>query len=114
MNEHIRELSSAVADEVSRFVKDYQESAKFKFGGGVGEQAVPFNAEGIFLGAIAGLGTMGALAVCAAVVAAGSNLGGYLLVGSIVSSLSAMGDQRWRNLRRSLAPCRLLAGRSPS
>lgn len=50
-----------------------------------------FNAKGAFIGALAGLGTFGALATWASVVAAGSNLGGYILAAKIVSMLSTVG-----------------------
>ncbi|MFC0337613.1 Helix-turn-helix [Kushneria avicenniae] len=50
-----------------------------------------FNAKGAFIGALAGFGTFGALATWASVVAAGSNLGGYILAAKIVSMLSSIG-----------------------
>lgn len=58
---------------------------------GIGKVSVPFNAQGVFLGAVASLGTYGALSAWVAVVTAGSNLGGYLLVPSVVSFLSSIG-----------------------
>lgn len=50
-----------------------------------------FDSKGVFMGAIAGLTTFGALATWATVVAAGSNLGAYLLIPSVVSFLSGLG-----------------------
>lgn len=51
----------------------------------------PFDAKGAFLSALTGVGAAGALAGWAAVVAGGSNLGGYILAAKVVGWLSAMG-----------------------
>ncbi|ONF42505.1 hypothetical protein BTO32_14930 [Marinobacter lutaoensis] len=50
-----------------------------------------FNAKGAFIGSLASLGTFGALASWASVVAGGSNLGGYILAAKITSALAAIG-----------------------
>lgn len=50
-----------------------------------------FDFDRAFAAGLAGLTTYGALAVWATVVAAGSNLGSYILVAKIVSALSAIG-----------------------
>ena len=50
-----------------------------------------FNAKGAFIMALSSAGTFGALAAWASVVAAGSNLGGYILVAKVVSALAAIG-----------------------
>lgn len=50
-----------------------------------------FDAKSAFLSALTGVGAAGALAGWAAVVAAGSNLGAYILAAKIVGWLSAMG-----------------------
>lgn len=52
---------------------------------------IPFDSRGAFIAALSGLGTYGALATWASVVAAGSNLGAYILTAKVVSALSAMG-----------------------
>lgn len=52
---------------------------------------IPFDSRGAFIAALSGLGTFGALATWASVVAAGSNLGAYILTAKVVSILSAMG-----------------------
>ncbi|MEG4332203.1 MULTISPECIES: dynamin family protein [unclassified Microcoleus] len=49
--------------------------------------SIPFDTKGAFLGGIAGLGAYGALAAWAASL---GNLGGYILVGKLVSLLSAL------------------------
>lgn len=50
-----------------------------------------FDSRAAFLAGLAGAGTYGALSVWAAAVAAGSNLGAYILSAKVVSALSAMG-----------------------
>ena len=52
---------------------------------------IPFDSRGAFIAGLSGLGTFGALATWASVVAAGSNLGAYILTAKVVSVLSAMG-----------------------
>ncbi len=49
---------------------------------------IPFDAQGAFLGGLAGLGSIGALSAWAAAL---GNLGGYILVAKLVSLLSALG-----------------------
>jgi transcriptional regulator with XRE-family HTH domain len=51
----------------------------------------PFDAQTAFLSALTGAGTAGALAGWAAVVAGGSNLGGYILAAKITGWLTALG-----------------------
>jgi hypothetical protein len=55
------------------------------------EVDIPFNAKGAFMGALAGIGTVGGLGAWAAAAAAGSNLGGYILVSQVVGWLSSIG-----------------------
>lgn len=50
-----------------------------------------FNAKGAFVLSLTACGTWGALAAWASVVAAGSNLGGYILIAKVVSALAAVG-----------------------
>jgi hypothetical protein len=57
----------------------------------LGGLAVPFDARAAFLGALAAGGAFGALSVWAATVAAGNNLGAWLLVPQVVSLLSRLG-----------------------
>ena len=52
---------------------------------------IPFNAKGAFMGALASIGTVGGLSAWAAAAAAGSNLGGYILVSQVVGWLSSVG-----------------------
>ena len=50
-----------------------------------------FNTKAAFISALSGIGTVGALSVWASVVAGGSNLGAYILIGKIVGWLSSIG-----------------------
>lgn len=77
--------------EIEALLNDYQNSNRFAGDIKIGAMSVPFNARGVFLGALAGAGTAGALAAWASVVAAGSNLGAYLLVPTVVGYLSTIG-----------------------
>ena len=51
-------------------------------------ESVPFDAQGAFLGGLAGIGTLGALSLWASAM---GNLGGYILVAKLASVLSALG-----------------------
>jgi transcriptional regulator with XRE-family HTH domain len=51
-------------------------------------ESVPFDAQGAFLGGLAGIGTLGALSIWASTM---GNLGGYILVAKLASVLSALG-----------------------
>lgn len=76
------------AEDVDSFLGEYQVSigeSEFLQGGW------DFNARATFMGALAGIGTFGALATWVSVAAAGSNLGAYLLIPSVVSFLSSIG-----------------------
>lgn len=77
-------LSSAVDAYLSGYDISLKDAGSFS-------SSWDFNAKGAFAGALAGLGTFGALATWASIVAAGSNLGGYILAAKIVSALSAIG-----------------------
>ena len=63
------------------------------FGHNEGAHSVDFlfDSRAAFIAGIAGAGTYGAISVWAATVAAGSNLGAYILTAKVVSALSAMG-----------------------
>jgi gas vesicle protein len=50
-----------------------------------------FNPRATFMGALAGISTFGALATWASIAAAGSNLGAYILIPTVVSFLSSIG-----------------------
>lgn len=84
----IKKKSERLSLEVDAFLSSYETSMDES---GTLKNSWDFNAKGAFAGALAGLGTFGALATWASVVAAGSNLGGYILAAKIVSALSAMG-----------------------
>lgn len=88
LDKDLKKKSEKLSTEVDAFLENYQTA--------IGDNSFlsnhwNFNAKGAFIGALAGFGTFGALATWASVVAAGSNLGGYILAAKIVSMLSAMG-----------------------
>lgn len=88
LDNNLQKKSETLSTEVDAFLENYQTA--------IGDNSFlgdhwSFNAKGAFIGALAGFGTFGALATWASVVAAGSNLGGYILAAKVVSMLSAMG-----------------------
>ncbi len=91
LNQFLGKRAEALTPEIENLLKDYQESGQIVNGLDLGALSVPFNAQGVFLGALAAAGTAGALAAWASVAAAGSNLGAYLLVPTVVSFLSSLG-----------------------
>jgi transcriptional regulator with XRE-family HTH domain len=80
-----------LAPEIDDILDCYRNAGNKVPGMEVGLISVPFDAQGIFLGALVGVGTFGALSAWAAAAAAGSNLGAYLLVPTVVSWLSSIG-----------------------
>ena len=91
LNAFLSKKAESLTPEINALLEDYQNSSQFGDDTHLEHLSIPFNAQGIFLGAIAGFGTFGALAAWAAVVAAGSNLGAYLLIPTVVSLLSSIG-----------------------
>lgn len=85
------ERANELLPEINDILADYQASGASAGKMDLGSLSVPFNAQGVFLGALAAAGTAGALAAWAAVATAGSNLGAYLLIPSVVSFLSSLG-----------------------
>lgn len=83
----IRIKSSDLGKEIDTFLEDYGP----KIDGSRLSDGWTFNARVAFMGALSGLGTVGALAAWAAIAAAGSNLGGYILVAQVVGWLSSIG-----------------------
>lgn len=85
---HLNGHSEKLKQEIEELLGIYAAAQEdLKLGG----LAVPFDARAAFLGALAAGGTFGALSVWAATVAAGSNLGAWLLVPQVVSLLSRLG-----------------------
>ena len=92
LQKDIGESTSSKSEQLSNAVNAFLDKYDASIGDdGVLSSSWNFNAKGAFAGALAGLGTFGALATWASVVAAGSNLGGYILAAKIVSALSAIG-----------------------
>ena len=87
-------LVDETRDVVEQFLKDYDARME-KFRNAVLEEGlrVPFDTKAVFLGGVAGLGTVGALGAWAATL---GNLGGYVIVSKVagalgLSSLTAAG-----------------------
>lgn len=74
--------------EIDNFLEGYTEAALDLPGRDRTAMSIPFDAQGAFLGGLAGLTTIGALSAWAAAL---GNLGGYILVAKLVSLLSALG-----------------------
>jgi hypothetical protein len=91
LNSFLAERAQELVPEIDDILADYQAAGTADGQMELGSLTVPFNAQGVFLGALAAAGTAGALATWAAVATAGSNLGAYLLIPSIVSFLSGLG-----------------------
>ena len=80
----IKVNSDKLKDEIEDFLTSYEgNSANFNQ-----PMKIPFDAQGAFLGGLAGLGSIGALSAWAVTL---GNLGGYILVAKLVSFLSALG-----------------------
>lgn len=88
ISEKTKAKSEKLSREVDAYLSGYDLSLKASASI---NDSWEFNAKGAFAGALAGIGTFGALATWASVVAAGSNLGGYILAAKLVSALSAVG-----------------------
>lgn len=88
LDNSLQKKSERLSTEVDSFLEQYQTAIGDNSNLG---DSWNFNAKGAFIGALAGFGTFGALATWASVVAAGSNLGGYILAAKIVSMLSSIG-----------------------
>ena len=85
INEEVAVVSQKFNDDLSGVLANLSSTVSHK------GSYTPFDAQGAFLSALTGVGAAGALAGWAAVVAGGSNLGGYILAAKIVGWLSAMG-----------------------
>ena len=83
-NEFVEELKINLENFQESFINGYKDK-KFK----INMNGFDFNRA--FASGLAGVSAYGALALWATIVAAGSNLGGYILVAKIVSALSAIG-----------------------
>lgn len=92
INQKISDLMLTQAKQLSNgidsMLADYPSSINVS-----GEQTggLAFNSSAAFMGALSGLGTVGALSVWASVAAAGSNLGGYILIAEAIGWLSSLG-----------------------
>lgn len=93
LNEFVTGRSKKLAKEIDALGKLYQQDLgkSYQQRGLSLDAAMPFDFQGAFIGGLAGATAYGALSVWAATVAAGSNLGAYILTAKVVSVLSAAG-----------------------
>ena len=84
---NIEEKGKLLGRQVDALLAEYD----VQFGDALDGITIPFDAQAVFLGSLASLGTFGALAGWATIVAGGSNLGAYLLVPQVVSLLARLG-----------------------
>ena len=85
LDKHVARKARKLADDIETLHGLYGESS------GDLRAKIPFDSRGAFIAALSGLGAYGALATWASVVAAGSNLGAYILTAKVVGALSAIG-----------------------
>lgn len=86
INPILKEKSKILSKEIDEFLDEYNKVQNLN------ERInLDFNSSSAFIGAAASLSTFGALATWAATATAGSNLGAYLLVPTMVSWLSGIG-----------------------
>jgi len=88
MKKTSKEFSNEVKNELDQYKSDIDDGMDI---GGVHIDMSDFNFTRAFASGLTGVAAYGALAVWANAVAAGSNLGAYILVAKIVSALSALG-----------------------
>ena len=88
INDGIKIKANELGEEIDVFLDGYGptiDKAALQAGGW------DFNARVAFMSAMSGIGTIGALAAWASIAAAGSNLGGYILIAQVVGWLSSIG-----------------------
>lgn len=91
LNAFLERRAQDLVPEIESLLEEFDSAANtVEFGREISVKT-PFNARGAFLGAIAATGAAGGLAAWAAFAAAGSNLGGYILIPIVVSWLSSIG-----------------------
>ena len=76
-------LIDETRDIIEEFFEDY-DAQMGKFSDAAEEVSVPFDTKAVFLGGVAGLGTLGALGAWAATV---GHLGGYIIVSKVAAAL---------------------------
>lgn len=86
INKKVKEKSVELSKQIDDLLNEYDKKQGFS-----NDLKLNFDSKTIFMGAVASLTTFGALATWASIVAAGSNLGAYLLVPTVVSFLSSIG-----------------------
>jgi hypothetical protein len=87
VNLSVANLSDRLTIDINNFLGKYQ-GTSLSSSGKFSSQSVPFNAEGAFIGGLAGVVGVGALAAWAATL---GNLGAYIIAAKAVSLLAALG-----------------------
>ena len=85
-----KKQAKILSDEISSLMENFNSNLNTKHGNSQ-KLDIDFDSTAAFMGALSGVGTVGALSIWAGIVAGGSNLGGYILVGKIVGWLSSIG-----------------------
>jgi transcriptional regulator with XRE-family HTH domain len=89
VDEFLKAESEKLKPILEGFFKEYDVTlAGFESAEYGDSSSIPFDAQGAFVGGLAGIGTLGALGIWASAV---GNLGGYILVAKLASVLSAVG-----------------------
>lgn len=88
INNGIKPKAVLLGEEVDSFLDGFTPSINKDLMANIGWD---FNPKVAFMSALSGIGTVGALTAWASVAAAGSNLGGYILIGQVVGWLSSIG-----------------------
>lgn len=88
VNDFVRFKATELSSEVDDYLGEFSVSINPD---SVDAGGFSFDARMAFMSALSGVGTVGALGVWASIVAGGSNLGAYLLIGKIVGWLSSIG-----------------------
>jgi DNA-binding XRE family transcriptional regulator len=91
LNSYAKQRAEELVPKINELLNTYEKASEIGGVASLGGTTTPFNAEAVFIGALAATGTVGGLAVWAAAAAAGSNLGSWILIPTIVSWLSAIG-----------------------
>jgi hypothetical protein len=84
----LKEEAEKLTPIVEEFLNEYEATLSKQGATDFGGFDIPFDAQGAFVGGLAGLGTLGALGLWASAM---GNLGGYILVAKLASVLSAVG-----------------------
>lgn len=91
VNSNLKNQSTKFSDEVTKSLKNYKNTLFNSEEYNIKIDMDDFNFERAFATGLTSISVYGALAIWASIIAAGSNLGAYILVAKVVSVLSAIG-----------------------